>query len=347
MNVLSLCDGHSCGYQVLKELGIQVDSYYASEVKPYAAKIAKKNHPDIIELGDIYNITEEFIINLKEKIHLVLSGTPCQSHSRNGKHGGFTDPRGEIFFQFVKILEWIRKHNNPDVLFLFENVQMKKKSVDLISESLGVEVLKIDLKYFCAQRRLRYYWTNVLVETIDKTREDNYLLKDILLDCKDEEDIVKYKWYFPTELNKRFNSRVVEIKSDKKIDGIPVWTTVSDNFMEKVDGEVRARNATQIGYLVVNNYDSISTSFPNSNTRRGRVGNQKAATLDVGCSQMVFIDGMFRDFDLIELERLQGLPDDYTSGVSDTNRKDLIGEGWQIDTVKFILGSLVDLVEVD
>ena len=33
MNVLSLCDGMSCGQIALKELGIKVNNYYASEIE--------------------------------------------------------------------------------------------------------------------------------------------------------------------------------------------------------------------------------------------------------------------------------------------------------------------------
>jgi site-specific DNA-cytosine methylase len=40
----------SCGLQALKEAGIPVEVYYASEIDKYAIQIAKKNHPEIIEL---------------------------------------------------------------------------------------------------------------------------------------------------------------------------------------------------------------------------------------------------------------------------------------------------------
>ena len=42
MNVLSLFDGMSCGQIALKNLGVKVDNYYASEIDKYAIKIAKK-----------------------------------------------------------------------------------------------------------------------------------------------------------------------------------------------------------------------------------------------------------------------------------------------------------------
>ena len=42
MNVLSLFDGMSCGQIALKNLGVKVDNYYASEIDKYAIKIAKR-----------------------------------------------------------------------------------------------------------------------------------------------------------------------------------------------------------------------------------------------------------------------------------------------------------------
>ena len=51
INVLSLFDGISCGRQALKELGVKVDKYYASEIDWYAIDIAMKNHSDIIQLA--------------------------------------------------------------------------------------------------------------------------------------------------------------------------------------------------------------------------------------------------------------------------------------------------------
>lgn len=42
----------------------------------------------------------------------------------------------------------------------------------------------------------------------------------------------------------------------------------------------------------------------------------------------------------LECERLQTLPDNYTSGVSDTNRYKCIGNGWTVDVITYILSHL-------
>lgn len=64
MNILSLFDGMSCGYEALTRAGIKIDNYFASEIDKYAIQISKKNHPDIIHVGGVtemkYEDTDEF-----------------------------------------------------------------------------------------------------------------------------------------------------------------------------------------------------------------------------------------------------------------------------------------------
>lgn len=50
MHVLSLFDGISCGYVVLKNAGIVVSPYYASEIDKYAIQASQNNHLNIIRL---------------------------------------------------------------------------------------------------------------------------------------------------------------------------------------------------------------------------------------------------------------------------------------------------------
>ncbi len=73
IRVLSLFDGIATAYQSLKELGIEVDTYYASEIDKYAIQVAMKNHPNIIQLGDVRSINAEEL----GKIDLLIAGSPC------------------------------------------------------------------------------------------------------------------------------------------------------------------------------------------------------------------------------------------------------------------------------
>jgi site-specific DNA-cytosine methylase len=53
MNVLSLFNGMNTGRQALENCGFKVNSYYSSEIKPYAIELTQHHFPDTIQLGDV------------------------------------------------------------------------------------------------------------------------------------------------------------------------------------------------------------------------------------------------------------------------------------------------------
>lgn len=77
MKILSLFDGISCARVALERAGIPVEAYYASEIDKYAIQISQKNYPDIIQRGDITNMT--FVG--KTRLDLLIGGSPCQDLS--------------------------------------------------------------------------------------------------------------------------------------------------------------------------------------------------------------------------------------------------------------------------
>lgn len=153
MKVLSLFDGISCGLQSLKELNIEVEEYYSSEIDETAIMISKKNHPDIKHIGDVNNIDFTQYIG---KIDLLLAGSPCQGFSSQGKLKGFDDDRSALFYKFIEALNIIKPK-----YFLLENVRTKKEWLDIIDKEVGVNRVFIDSKHFSAQSRKRFYWTNI------------------------------------------------------------------------------------------------------------------------------------------------------------------------------------------
>ena len=48
-------------------------------------------------------------------------------------------------------------------------------------------------------------------------------------------------------------------------------------------------------------------------------------------------DGKIRRLTPIECERLQTVPDGYTSIVSDTQRYKMLGNGWTVDVIAYIV----------
>jgi DNA (cytosine-5)-methyltransferase 1 len=99
--------------------------------------------------------------------------------------------------------------------------------------------------------------------------------------------------------------------------------------------------ATKKGYAVAEEGDSINLSQPKSKTRRGRVGKGVAQTLDTGMQQYTIQSGI-RRLTPTECERLQGFPDGWTEGQSDTQRYKQMGNAVSVPVVKSIMERLYD-----
>ena len=159
MKVLSLFNGMNTGRQALENVGIKVDKYYSSEIKPYAIELTQYHFPDTIQVGDVTK-WKEWDIDWKS-IDLVLSGSPCQDLSAAGKRAGINGKKSSLFFVFVEILEHIKLLNSK-VLFLQENVgSASKLDVGIMSRALGVYPVRINSELVVAALRDRYYWTNI------------------------------------------------------------------------------------------------------------------------------------------------------------------------------------------
>lgn len=151
MNVLSLFDGISCGQIALNKAGINYDNYLASEIDNKAIQVTQNNYPNTKQIGDVTKVNGEDLPN----IDLLFGGSPCQSFSYAGDNTGFNGKSG-LFYEYVRLL-----NETKPKYFLFENVNMKKEWVDVISSELGVHPVKINSNLVSAQNRVRLYWTNI------------------------------------------------------------------------------------------------------------------------------------------------------------------------------------------
>lgn len=159
--VLSLFDGMSCGAIALREAGISVKQYFASEIDRQAIRQTQHNFPDTIQLG---NVTDVKATDLPP-IDLLIGGSPCQGFSFAGKQLNFSDPRSKLFFEYVRILREIQAYN-PDVKFLLENVRMLSEYENIISSHLGIFPVAINSALVSAQNRYRLYWTNIRIKSV-------------------------------------------------------------------------------------------------------------------------------------------------------------------------------------
>ena len=264
MNVLSLFDGMSCGQLALNRLGIEYDTYYASEIDKYAIQVTQANFPNTIQVGDVTQVTADDFGD--EKIDLILAGSPCQGFSKAGKQLNFDDPRSKLFFEFIRLVKELQPK-----YFLLENVNMKKESRDIITKYTGVEPIDINSSLLSAQNRRRLYWTNI--PNVTQPKDKGIVLKDIL-DVGDGQG---------TATLKRFNldSLCHHIADADDINGHDSLKRVYGEYgksptVNSAQGGNRepkvlvVKEATKKGYTEIEEGECFDLTFPNSKTRRGR-----------------------------------------------------------------------------
>jgi len=168
MNVLSLFDGMSCGQIALNRLGIKYDNYYAAEIDKYAIKITQKNYPNTIQLGDVNNIDFASL----PKIDLLFAGSPCQDLSQANNDGKeLYGEKSKLFFKFIEAKNILKPQH-----FILENV--RNKYIEEMDKNVGLKGIKINSDLFVQQNRVRYYWTNIKINTLPKRPnwKGNFLL---------------------------------------------------------------------------------------------------------------------------------------------------------------------------
>ena len=157
MKILSLFDGISCGMVALERAGIKVDKYTAYEIDENAIKISRANYPQIEHKGDVFKA--EYIAG---EYDLLIGGSPCTYWSiataGNGTREKTSSGLGwDLFSQYVRAL-----HEAKPRFFLYENNESMSDDIkNEITKALGVDPIMIDSADFSAQKRKRYYWTNI------------------------------------------------------------------------------------------------------------------------------------------------------------------------------------------
>ncbi|XP_046710950.1 DNA (cytosine-5)-methyltransferase 3A isoform X3 [Silurus meridionalis] len=161
IRVLSLFDGIATGLLVLKELGIQVDRYVASEICEDSISVGIGR---IMYVGDVRNVTRKHIQEWGP-FDLVIGGSPCNELSIvNPARKGLYEGTGRLFFEFYRLLHEARPKEGDDRPFfwLFENVvAMGVSDKRDISRFLECNPVMIDAKEVSAAHRARYFWGNL------------------------------------------------------------------------------------------------------------------------------------------------------------------------------------------
>jgi len=177
---------------------------------------------------------------------------------------------------------------------------VKNKWSKVMDKEIGVKGVELNSMFLSAQFRPRVYWTNIDFENI-KNDNKKIVIKDILEKTKEK------KYFFKININ-QINKKI----SHNKKSGIKKIFLIPKNLLK--DNERQRR---------VYDLNSKSTTL-----------------LARSDTPKILINNNIRKLTPLECERLQGLPDNYTADFSNTTRYKMIGNGFTVQSIKYILSHI-------
>ncbi len=284
-----------------------------------------------------------------------------------------------LFWEYIRILNAIQKYN-PNVRFLLENVSMSAKWQKVLTQAIGINPIFINSSLLSAQNRERLYWTNInsspsgffddFACKIKQPKEKNIIIKDILQGNVDEKYYLSEKAMAYINKNNRnlaFQNDENDLKSGCIVanfyKGIPYNQIIVHNtqrrsanrpsllknknaggsgHLSRADGKTYCLDTQQVNAVEIRKIKHDGNLYGQT-TRWGiyktnAISPALQSQLSTGSS---FINTTrIRKLTPIECERLQTIPDNYTNHVSESQRYKMIGNGWTVDVVAYILNYL-------
>ena len=325
-----------------------------------------------VELHDITAVTNEEWGKFRGTVDIICGEFPCQAFSVAGKRKGFLDEtRGTLFFEIARAAKEIK----PPLLFL-ENVKgllshdkgRTFRTILSTLDELGYDAewqILNSKDYGVPQNRERVYIighlrgectrpvfpiggenTEVPIQIIgnaDPQRKignrTNVYDKTGLMGTLLSSDYKEPKLIQVGNLKGKFQSSN-RVYSPKGL--APTINTMGGGGLEP---KIAIREATQKGYSIATVGDYVNLEFPNSKTRRGRVGKQVANTLLTSDSQGVVTETLkIRKLTPRECWRLQGFPDWVFDKAQEVNSNSQLykqaGNSVTVNVIKAIGGRL-------
>jgi DNA (cytosine-5)-methyltransferase 1 len=233
---------------------------------------------------------------------MLCGGFPCQSFSIAGKRRGFEDTRGTMFFEIARILEVKR----PRLVFL-ENVK------GLLNHDEG--------KTF-----------SVIIQTLE---ELGYEIQWMVLNSK----------FFGVPQNRERVFIIGNFRGEPRPEILP-FRESNKNIIQS-EGKIKMTNKSGSEIKRVYCPEGIS---PSLHLKSGGWQEPKisptlslelAHSLGYNFQKNLPLIGKIRRLTPIECERLQGFPDGWTSGFSDTQRYKMMGNAVTTNVIKAIGESML------
>jgi DNA-cytosine methyltransferase len=280
---------------------------------------------------------------------LLIGGSPCQGFSSAGKGLNFSDPRSQLFFEFVRA-----KREMKPRWFMLENVKMKKEWLAIIDEHMGVKSVCINSALVSAQNRMRHYWCNWAVEqpadrgiTWGDVREYGVDESAMYYSARalgwlrkhGERKAKELKIHGLTEKMQMLEASMHKKYSSQRFFGI------LDNPHEAI-GAMRGRRinpatGTRDDYnMTLPLFQYIEYREDGKTNCLSTVQKDNVVVPFVDKERVLETDIFYRYITPIECERLQTLPDDYTAGASNSQRYKMLCNGWTVEVIAHIFEQL-------
>jgi len=307
----------------------------ACEIDKYATTIYKRH----FSKGHIHNDAKLIDTKTLPDFDILTAGFPCQAFSIAGKRMGFKETRGTIFFEIARII----KDKQPKYLFL-ENVKgllnhEKGKTFKTILDTLqelgyDVEWQTFNTKHWLPQKRDRIF---IIGHLRGQGGQKIFPLG------QSEEVLDKTQTKTPSEEQRIWSGYTRTIDAN-------YWKGGSHGSLIKV-GYI---NKDQQGMRVYSDKGISATLSANGGGWGAKTGlymlsHKKANikqryqerdttwTLDTSGNKMAIeVGDDIRRLTPKECERLQGFPDDWTAGISDTQRYKCLGNAVSVPVVEYI-----------
>ena len=377
MNIVSLFDGASCAMVAIKKNKIKIDNYYASEIDYNAIKVSLKNWPGIRHVGGVSNFNKfNFPHVFESKIDILIGGSPCQDLSIAKKdRKGLDGDRSGLFWEYVRILKELKPkyfilenvasmpNKDRDIITKALGVNPIMINAALVSAQQRKRLFWTNIQGVSQPDDKNILLRDIIHETRGEVFDvEKYIIKGDHLKWVKKNDIQ----IEGVAMRNRGEGKKLEQNRSEKANSL---TTVQTDSCVRI-GEIGkggqggriysikgksvslsangggggaktglyliVKEATKKGVVYAEYGDSVDLSFPNSKTRRGRVG-KKAKNLMTSSTIAVVGNGYVRKLTPTECERLQSLPDGYTSGTTDGHRYKICGNAFNADVVAHIL----------
>jgi len=267
INQLDLFSGIGGFHLGFEKAGFQVKSYF-SEIDPHAVAVYKHQFKNSTYVGSVTDVRGEDL----PRIDLITFGSPCQDFSIAGNRKGMGGDRSSLILEAIRLIGECRPR-----VFIWENVK------GTFSSNSGEDFASI-LQAFTNIGGYRLEWQLLNTSWFHRTpqnRERVYLVGYL--------DAPKRNWrgVFPITADSGKHNTMES--SRETIAKCLTARGQADlhSGLQLIKEPLRIKSANSRGYDEAYVGDSINLTAINSTTRRGRVGDQKAQTLDTKCEQAV------------------------------------------------------------